>query len=165
MIYLIYLWVFAFATGNEGIEWHNWEAESFEKAKSQNKMIIVDVGMEGCTACRWMAEFTYTDENVIRLINDNFIAIQVDSEARPDIGERYSVPNLGGGRRSARVVAARLSRECPKLGLGTGEDCSRRLPGGCPLHARVPTDFCGAGRRLSGEDSGRGCARADQSSG
>ena len=90
MTYLIYLWVIAFSTGNERIEWHNWEAESFEKAKSQNKMILVDVGMEGCTACRWMDEITYADENVIRLINEHFIAIQVDSEARPDIGERYS---------------------------------------------------------------------------
>jgi uncharacterized protein YyaL (SSP411 family) len=90
MNYLIYLWVIAFATGNERIEWHTWEAESFEKAKSQNKMILVDVGMEGCTACRWMDEITYADEKVIRLINEHFIAIQVDSEARPDIGERYS---------------------------------------------------------------------------
>ena len=34
--------------GNDRIEWHNWESESFEKASQENKMILVDVGMEGC---------------------------------------------------------------------------------------------------------------------
>jgi uncharacterized protein YyaL (SSP411 family) len=48
------------------------------------------VGMEGCTACRWMDEITYTDTRVIQLINENFVAIAADAEAQPDVGERYS---------------------------------------------------------------------------
>lgn len=72
------------------IEWLPWEASSFARAKEQGKLVVIDVGMEGCTACRWMNEDTYRHPDVIRRIRQNFVAVQVDAEARPDIGERYS---------------------------------------------------------------------------
>jgi len=71
------------------IEWQPWTAAAFERAQSENKMILVDVGMEGCTACRWMDELTYTDPAVIARVREHFVPIVVDSEARPDLGERY----------------------------------------------------------------------------
>jgi len=74
----------------ETIDWHDWELEAFEAARTQNKIIIVDVGMEGCAACARMDAQTYSDERVIKLMGEHFIAIEVDAEARPDIGERYS---------------------------------------------------------------------------
>ncbi len=74
----------------ETIDWKHWEVDAFAAAKSQDKVILVSVGMEGCAACARMEALTYTDDNVIDLINKNFIAIEVDAEARPDIGERYS---------------------------------------------------------------------------
>lgn len=74
----------------ESIDWHHWEIEAFERAKAEDKIILVSVGMEGCAACGRMEALTYTDSGVIERINKNFIAIEVDAEARPDIGERYS---------------------------------------------------------------------------
>ena len=74
----------------EKIQWQQWGKAPFVQAQAEDKMILLDVGMEGCTACRWMDEFTYTDESVIQLINKNFIAIVADAEAQPDVGERYS---------------------------------------------------------------------------
>ncbi len=72
------------------IRWQQWGKTPFEKAQQTDKLIILDVGIEGCTACRWMDEFTYTHSEVINLINGHFIAIVADAEAQPDIGERYS---------------------------------------------------------------------------
>ena len=72
------------------INWKHWELEAFERAKAENKIILVSVGMEGCAACARMESQTYTDDNVIDLVNEHFVAIEVDAEARPDIGERYS---------------------------------------------------------------------------
>ena len=72
------------------VNWKHWEAEAFETAKAENKIILVSVGMEGCVACARMASQTYTHPGVIQLLNDNFVTIEVDAEARPDIGERYS---------------------------------------------------------------------------
>lgn len=79
------------AAGGQGaIAWEDWEKAPFATAKLQNKMVLIDVGIEGCTACRWMDESTYRNDRVIELVQRHFVPIQVDAEARPDIGERYS---------------------------------------------------------------------------
>ena len=72
------------------IQWQQWGKSPFEQARQADKLVILDVGIEGCTACRWMDEITYTHNEVIELINDHFIAIVADAEAQPDLGERYS---------------------------------------------------------------------------
>ncbi len=74
----------------DNIHWQDWSASTFADAKTQNRLILINVGHEGCTACRFMEENTFSNPEVIALVNSNFVAIQVDSEARPDIGERYS---------------------------------------------------------------------------
>ena len=78
------------ASAADNIDWHHWELEAFAQAKEHDKIILVSVGMEGCAACARMEALTYTDNTVIELIDENFVAIEVDAEARPDIGERYS---------------------------------------------------------------------------
>ena len=35
------------------IVWRHWGAEAFAEAERENKIVLVDVGIEGCTACRW----------------------------------------------------------------------------------------------------------------
>ena len=72
------------------IPWQQWGKAPFEQAEQTDKLIILDVGIEGCTACRWMDESTYTHPDVVGLINEHFIAVAADAEAQPDIGERYS---------------------------------------------------------------------------
>ena len=71
------------------IAWQAWSADAFARAAREDRMIIVDVGIEGCTACRWMEQKTYGNPEVAALVEDHFVAISVDAEARPDIGERY----------------------------------------------------------------------------
>lgn len=71
------------------INWLPWENASFQQAREQNKLILLDVGTEWCSACNQMHHETYTDPKVIQLVQQNFIAIHVDAEAEPDLGERY----------------------------------------------------------------------------
>ncbi len=78
------------SSSTHGIAWKDWTIAAFDLAKTQDKIILVNVGMEGCAACERMERLTYADPAVIQLINEHFIPIAVDSEARPDIGERYS---------------------------------------------------------------------------
>ncbi len=84
------------ASAADVIDWQHWELQAFAEAKATNKIILVSVGMEGCPACARMEALTYTDRTVIELINKSFVAIEVDAEARPDIGERYSDWVWGG---------------------------------------------------------------------
>ena len=72
------------------IRWQQWGKAPFEQAAQADKLVILDVGIEGCTACRWMDEFTYTHSEVIALIDEHFISVVADAEAQPDMGERYS---------------------------------------------------------------------------
>ncbi|RLB47859.1 MAG: hypothetical protein DRJ42_24460, partial [Deltaproteobacteria bacterium] len=72
------------------IEWQTWGAPAFERARREGKMVLVDVGIEGCTACRWMFEDTYQDSEVVRRVNERFVPIAVDANVRPDLGDRYA---------------------------------------------------------------------------
>ena len=78
------------AAADGSINWFDWEPAAFESARKHNRLIMVNVGHEGCTACRFMKKNTFTNPQVIDVLNENFVSIQVDSEVRPDIGERYS---------------------------------------------------------------------------
>lgn len=71
------------------IAWEAWASEVFERAEAENRIVMLDLGIEGCTACRWMREDTYADADVRRRIADHFVAVTVDAGARPDLADRY----------------------------------------------------------------------------
>ncbi|MBL4621993.1 MAG: thioredoxin domain-containing protein [Immundisolibacteraceae bacterium] len=72
------------------VDWQLWDKHTFAKAKTENKLIFVNVGTEWCTACKWMQQITLTDPAVIDRLKKDFISIAIDAEAQPDIGERYA---------------------------------------------------------------------------
>ena len=65
------------------LEWQTWGAGAFEQAASTDKLVLLDVGIEGCTACRWMDELTYTDPAVRARLAEHFVIVAVDAEAVP----------------------------------------------------------------------------------
>lgn len=71
------------------IDWQPWGLDVFERARREDRLILVDVGIEGCTACRWMYEDTYQHPDVVRRVEARFIAVAVDADAQPDLGERW----------------------------------------------------------------------------
>ncbi len=70
-------------------EWLSWGPEAFERAKRDGRIVLVDVGIEGCTACRVMHEETYTHPEVRRRIAAHFVPISVDADQQPDLGALY----------------------------------------------------------------------------
>lgn len=75
------------------INWQPWTSHTFSRARAENRLILLDISGVWCHWCHVMDETTYSDPQVINLINRDFIAIRVDTDERPDINERY---NLGG---------------------------------------------------------------------
>ena len=71
------------------IPWEGWSAAAFARAKAERKPILVHVIAGWCHWCHVMDEETYGDPEVARLIAARFVPIKVDSDARPDLGERY----------------------------------------------------------------------------
>jgi uncharacterized protein YyaL (SSP411 family) len=74
---------------HRAFEWHAWSAETFAKARAEKKPLLVDGAAEWCHWCHVMDETTYADAEVGRLLNERFIAVRVDIDARPDLAERY----------------------------------------------------------------------------
>jgi uncharacterized protein YyaL (SSP411 family) len=71
------------------VNWYPWGDEAFEKAKSEDKPIFLSIGYSTCHWCHVMEKESFEDDQVAKLLNDNFISIKVDREERPDIDNVY----------------------------------------------------------------------------
>ncbi len=71
------------------VDWYPWCDEAFEKAKQEDKPVMISVGYSACHWCHQMREQSFEDEAIAKLMNDNFINIKVDREERPDIDSIY----------------------------------------------------------------------------
>ncbi len=74
---------------NNPVNWYPWGAEAFEKAKSENKPIFLSIGYSTCHWCHVMAHESFENDEVAKILNDDFISIKVDKEERPDIDSIY----------------------------------------------------------------------------
>ena len=85
---------FLVANNEKEIEWYEWGKEVFELAKKLDKPILLNLTAPAwCYWCHRMDEDSYSNEEIIELINELYIPIKVDIDQRPDISERY---NFGG---------------------------------------------------------------------
>jgi uncharacterized protein YyaL (SSP411 family) len=71
------------------VDWHPWGDVAFEKAKKENKLIIVSIGYSACHWCHVMEHESFEDTQVAKLMNEHFVSIKVDREERPDIDQLY----------------------------------------------------------------------------
>jgi len=71
------------------VNWYAWNDETLEKAKQQNKLILISIGYSACHWCHVMEHESFEDEHVAKLMNDHFICIKVDREERPDVDQVY----------------------------------------------------------------------------
>jgi uncharacterized protein len=71
------------------VDWYPWCDEALEKARQEDKPILLSVGYAACHWCHVMAHESFEDEAIAQLMNDNFINIKVDREERPDIDAIY----------------------------------------------------------------------------
>jgi uncharacterized protein YyaL (SSP411 family) len=74
---------------HQPIRWFEWSAEAFETAKRENKPILLDIGAVWCHWCHVMDRESYDDPEVAQIVNENFVAVKVDRDERPDIDSRY----------------------------------------------------------------------------
>lgn len=71
------------------VEWYPWGEEAFERAKREDKPILLSIGYSTCHWCHVMAHESFEDEEIARILNEVFISIKVDKEERPDIDSVY----------------------------------------------------------------------------
>ncbi len=71
------------------VDWYPWGEEAFEKAKKEDKPVLLSIGYSTCHWCHVMEKESFEDEEVAGLMNDAFVSIKVDREERPDIDSTY----------------------------------------------------------------------------
>ncbi|MBW2513485.1 MAG: thioredoxin domain-containing protein [Deltaproteobacteria bacterium] len=71
------------------VDWYPWGDEAFQTAASLDRPVLLSVGYSTCHWCHVMEEESFEDEEIARYINENYIAIKVDREERPDIDAIY----------------------------------------------------------------------------
>ena len=79
----------ATVAGHSSVEFSAWEPASFERAASEDKLILINVIATWCHWCHVMDEQTFANPEVAALLAEHFVVIRVDSDARPDVSERY----------------------------------------------------------------------------
>jgi uncharacterized protein len=71
------------------VDWYAWGDEAFERAKAEEKPVLVSIGYSACHWCHVMEHESFEDEETAALMNENFINIKVDMEERPDVDRIY----------------------------------------------------------------------------
>jgi uncharacterized protein YyaL (SSP411 family) len=74
---------------HQPIRWHEWGPEAFAIAQRENKPMLLDIGAVWCHWCHVMDRESYDDPEVAAIVNEQFIAVKVDRDERPDIDSRY----------------------------------------------------------------------------
>ena len=74
---------------HQPVHWQPWGAAAFQRALAEDKPILLDIGAVWCHWCHVMDLESYDNEEIAKLINDNFVAIKVDRDERPDVDTRY----------------------------------------------------------------------------
>ena len=71
------------------INWFPWGEKAKEKAKKEEKIIILSIGYSSCHWCHVMEKESFQNEIIAKMMNKNFVSIKVDREERPDIDNIY----------------------------------------------------------------------------
>lgn len=71
------------------VDWYPWGEEAIQKAKQENKPILVSIGYSACHWCHVMEKESFEDEPTARIMNERFVNIKIDREERPDLDHIY----------------------------------------------------------------------------
>jgi len=74
---------------NNPVDWYPWGEEALERARSEDKPILLSIGYSACHWCHVMERESFEDETIAGLMNENFVSIKVDREERPDLDQVY----------------------------------------------------------------------------
>ncbi|HAD10855.1 MAG TPA: thioredoxin domain-containing protein, partial [Saprospirales bacterium] len=71
------------------VDWYAWKPEAFEKARAEQKPILVSIGYSTCHWCHVMERESFESPDVAAYMNEHYINIKVDREERPDVDAVY----------------------------------------------------------------------------
>jgi uncharacterized protein YyaL (SSP411 family) len=123
------------------VDWYPWGEEALEKARRENKPILLSIGYSACHWCHVMAHESFEDEQTAQLMNHLYVCIKVDREERPDLDKIYQfahqvLTQRGGGWPLTMALtpddqtpffAGTYFPKSPKYGMPTFADILKRI--------------------------------------
>src|SRR6267154_1945653 len=88
------------------VDWYPWGPEALERAKREDKPILLSVGYSACHWCHVMAHESFEDDETARLMNELYVNIKVDREERPDLDSYFRTQGDEIRRRGAGLIDA-----------------------------------------------------------
>jgi hypothetical protein len=76
------------------VDWYPWGAEALERAKREDKPILLSIGYAACHWCHVMERESFENEAIAALMNEHFVSIKVDREERPDLDDIYMAATI-----------------------------------------------------------------------
>jgi uncharacterized protein YyaL (SSP411 family) len=71
------------------VDWYPWGEDAIQRARREDRPIFLSIGYSACHWCHVMEHESFENEAVARVLNENFVAIKVDREERPDLDQIY----------------------------------------------------------------------------
>jgi len=71
------------------VDWYPWGPEALVRARAEDKPILLSIGYSACHWCHVMEHESFENEEIARIMNENFVCIKVDREERPDLDSIY----------------------------------------------------------------------------
>ena len=71
------------------VDWYPWGPEALERARNENRPILLSVGYSACHWCHVMERESFEDDSIAAVMNEGFVNIKVDREERPDVDAIY----------------------------------------------------------------------------
>lgn len=71
------------------VDWYPWGDEAFERAKEENKPVLVSIGYAACHWCHVMERESFENKATAAYMNEHYINIKVDREEHPDVDQLY----------------------------------------------------------------------------
>jgi uncharacterized protein YyaL (SSP411 family) len=71
------------------VDWYPWGTEALERARQEDKPILLSIGYSACHWCHVMAHESFENPDIAAIMNEKFINIKVDREERPDLDAIY----------------------------------------------------------------------------
>jgi len=89
------------SAAHQPIDWYEWGDAAFARAKADDKPMLLDIGAVWCHWCHVIDRESYENPQIAKIIGENFIAVKVDRDERPDVDSRYqsaisSISGQGG---------------------------------------------------------------------
>ena len=130
------------------VDWYPWGPEALERARVEDKPILLSIGYSACHWCHVMAHESFEDDETAALMNESFVNVKVDREERPDLDRIYQTAHQmltqrGGGWPLTMFLSPRDQRPFfggtyfppqPKYGMPAFREVLARVAAWYPAH-------------------------------